>query len=557
MTQPMPGPEPEPQPGYSYPGQVPEPAAPPTPTQPIPSQTPSQPTNQPISGESWSTGVGLTEPGGNGTGGGAGKKRTGLIVGGVAAVLAIGAGGVLATQALSGGGAQPAEVLPGDSVLYLRLDIDPSAGQKVAAVRFLDKLPDLKGIAGDGDPRKKLWEMVTKEAADDCVSKFSYDNDIAPWLGDRVGFSMRPGGTSRTPNIAIAIQVKDESKANDTITRLFSCDSKDAGDVRMKNGYAILTPPGQGDATVAAIDKGTLAANTTFAGDMSALGEQGVLSMWADGIPLVKELANLGGSMGGVNADDLATITETAQGRVAAAVRFDPGYVELAGIARGLDPSGTVQGDTSELVNLPDDTALAIHSSGHDKTFDTAWAQFKKQIDSATGSSGEDPLDQLESEYGIKLPDDLKALLGSSLTIAMPAQELGSDIPTIGAKVVSSNAQRADEVIGTIEDLADASGTVTRKVEGNKLFVATTPDYVGALQSGGKLGDSDAFKAAVTDVGQAHMAVFVDMDKLGSQLAKEADGDAKAVIEAMKSIGISASFMGEGEYAFSFKIVGD
>ncbi len=70
----------------------------------------------------------------------------------------LGAGAVFAVQQLSGGGAQPADVLPGDAYGYVRLDIDPSAGQKIAAVRFLDKLPQVRDTLGGDDPRKKLWD---------------------------------------------------------------------------------------------------------------------------------------------------------------------------------------------------------------------------------------------------------------------------------------------------------------------------------------------------------------------------------------------------------------
>ena len=92
-------------------------------------------------------------------------RRTGLVVGGVVAALVLGGGAVFAVQQLSGGGAQPADVLPGDSYGYLRLDIDPSAGQKIAAVRFLDKLPQVRDTLGGGDPRKKLWDLVAQATA--------------------------------------------------------------------------------------------------------------------------------------------------------------------------------------------------------------------------------------------------------------------------------------------------------------------------------------------------------------------------------------------------------
>ena len=113
-----------------------------------------------------------------------GRKRTGLLVGGVVTALVLGGAGAFAFQTLSGGGSQPADVLPGDAYAYLRLDIDPSAGQKIAAVRFLGKLPQVKDTLGSDDPRKRLWELASKDASSDCVAKFSYDNDIARVTGN-------------------------------------------------------------------------------------------------------------------------------------------------------------------------------------------------------------------------------------------------------------------------------------------------------------------------------------------------------------------------------------
>ena len=69
----------------------------------------------------------------------------------------------------------------------------------------------------------------------------------------------------------------------------------------------------------------------------------------------------------------------------------------------------------------------------------------------------DDPLGDIEDELGIALPDDLKVLLGSSFTLSLPDQEFGSDVPAIGAKVVTSDAQRAEEVVTTIEDASGAA----------------------------------------------------------------------------------------------------
>ncbi len=485
-----------------------------------------------------------------------GGKRTGLLVGGLAVALVLGGGAVFAAQKLSGGGAQPADVLPGDAYLYFRLDVDPAAGQKISAVRFLDKLPQVKDNLGSGDPRQKLWDLVVKDDTKNCISKLTYDGDIAPWLGDRVGVALRPGGTADDPNIALAVQVKDEGKAQDVLGRMFACGGSDKTDVRMKDGYAIITPKGKGDATINAVNAGTLAANASFSGDMSALGEQGVMSMWFDagaGIPEVQKLSQ--------KAAGLSTAGADVKGRVAAAVRFDPGYVELAGVSRGFKQAAgvsAVKGDGTQLANLPDDTVAALHLAGTDQVVDQAWPTLKKQIDSAASGSGQgDVIGQLESQLDVKLPDDLKVLLGKSMTIALPDQQFGQVEPVVGAKIVSSDAARADQLVGKVEDAVDASGFLTRKVDGDRLVLATTPDYLSKLESGGKLGDSDAFKAAVSDPSSSVFSMYVDLDKLEKQYLSDVPADARPAVEALRAVGLSTSVTGAGEGSFSFRVVGN
>ncbi|NUO35734.1 MAG: hypothetical protein HOQ27_11825 [Dermatophilaceae bacterium] len=540
-TRPIPADATTPVPQYTYPV--------PSGSHPVPSATGQTDATDAAD----ATGVALAdEPAAPGK---SGRKRTGLLVGALATVLALGGAGVFAAQTLSGSGTQPSDVLPGDAYGYVRVDIDPSAGQKIAAVRFLGKLEAVKDTLGSDDPRKKLWEMASKNAGDDCVKKLTYDKDVAPWLGDRLGAAIRPGGTPDQPNVAIAIQVKDETVAKDALTRLFACDKGSKTDVRMKDGYAVVTPGGTGDATLAAVEKGSLSQNANFTGDMGALGEQGIASAWFDMTTGIKELPKLDGKGSGMDAAALAS----AKGRVAAALRFDADYVELAGVVRGADATKAVKGSGSELANLPANTMAAVHVSGADQMLDSAWPQLKKQIDGLAAAGGQDDMiATIEQQLDVKLPDDLKVLLGRSFTIAMPDQDFKSGTFTAGAKVVSSDAKRADEIIDRLVQMSTGSSdAVTHKVQGDKVYVATTPDYADDLKSGGKLGDTDAFKLAVGDVTSSNTAVFVDLDKLEKLYLGEVKGNDKTFLESLRAVGINAATTGNGEGTFTLRVLGN
>ena len=200
-----------------------------------------------------------------------------------------------------------------------------------------------------------------------------------------------------------------------------------------------------------------------------------------------------------------------------------------------------------------------LNVSGADQMLDSAWPQLKKQIESLAAAEGEsDPIGQVEQQTGLKLPDDLKLLLGRSFTLAMPDQDLKSDVPVLGAKVVSSDAKRADALIGRLMGSAGVGGDVlTHKVEGSKVFVATTPDSADDLKAGGRLGDSETFKLAVGDVSNATATLFVDLDKVDAIVKGDVHGEAKSFLESLRAVGFTASSTGNGEGSFTLRVLGD
>ncbi len=124
--------------------------------------------------------------------GGHGKK----IIAGVA-LAAVAAGGAVAAYAytvLASSGIQPERVLPANTVAFAKLDLDPAAGQKIAAYRLSTKFPSVSKGAADMDDAKDtlLSKFFDKE------SELDYATDIKPWLGDRVAIAAVPNTTSPT-----------------------------------------------------------------------------------------------------------------------------------------------------------------------------------------------------------------------------------------------------------------------------------------------------------------------------------------------------------------------
>src|ERR1700712_3038552 len=95
------------------------------------------------------------------------RSRGGLIavVASVVVVVLVAAGGFAAWRWFSGGGPRPAEVLPASTFALVTVDLDPSGGQKVAAIKTLRKFPEFRDhvrLKTDSDPLERLFEEARK-----------------------------------------------------------------------------------------------------------------------------------------------------------------------------------------------------------------------------------------------------------------------------------------------------------------------------------------------------------------------------------------------------------
>src|SRR3954471_4971700 len=70
-------------------------------------------------------------------------RRWGLVGGAAVAVVALAGATAWAVTQFLGAGAQPATAAPANTLAYVGLDLDPSGGQKIEALRTLRKFPAL------------------------------------------------------------------------------------------------------------------------------------------------------------------------------------------------------------------------------------------------------------------------------------------------------------------------------------------------------------------------------------------------------------------------------
>ncbi len=78
--------------------------------------------------------------------------------------------------------------IPADAVGYLEVNLDPPAGQKVAAIRFLRRFPDAKVGSEDGS----LVESVIEPLIGDLADRQRFAEHVRPWLGQHVAVALDP-----------------------------------------------------------------------------------------------------------------------------------------------------------------------------------------------------------------------------------------------------------------------------------------------------------------------------------------------------------------------------
>ncbi|TCC50073.1 DUF3352 domain-containing protein [Kribbella capetownensis] len=474
------------------------------------------------------------------------KKRRGKVIPLIAAlamVLVVAGGGIFAYGKLNGG-KQPEAVLPGTAVAYARVDLNPSAGQKVAAIRFLMKFPSVKeklGLTGDKDDlRQKLFEQIKKYAGDD-LADVNYEKDIKPWLGERAGVAALPATDGKKdPTVVLAVQVKSESDANKGLDKLLANEDEKPGRA-FSNGYVLLADSQAiVDAAVATAKDNPLEKNAKFTADMDKLGERGFVSAWAD----MKGIASLSGR---VQSEQLAGLGDAS---MAAALRFDSQYVELKGIASGDQSIKVNSADAADVISqLPDSTAGALAVSGGESLIDTMW----KQMEKAANGNLEQLTQGFAEETGLKLPDDLKVVLGKNLALAIDKDT--SNGPKIAARLETDPAKAepvVEKLTTLLRDKSRANIPVESAKDDDTLVLATDKDYADQVLKGGTLGQTDNFKQALPDTKGAVSIGYIDFEAAGS-LSERFSSDKD--LAALKSGGFVARSTGDGQADFTLRVV--
>lgn len=111
----------------------------------------------------------------------------GLSVGAVGSVVA---GSLAVSSFLAADGSQPEDVVPASAIAFVKVDLNPSVGQKLNVLRLMRKFPEIK------DEGEDLKSTLVESLIEEGDLDLSYEADIEPWLGDRAAIAVVPSSNN-------------------------------------------------------------------------------------------------------------------------------------------------------------------------------------------------------------------------------------------------------------------------------------------------------------------------------------------------------------------------
>jgi hypothetical protein len=578
---------------------------------PPPSGPPVPPWGTPAQSEVLEQGAGRPVAASSSSGGG-GLRRGLTIGGGLVGAAAIGVGAWAAYSFISTG-PQPAEALPADTLGYLSVDLDPSGGQKIEALRTLNKFPKFKddvGVGTDDDVKKAIFERILEQAPCDGLD---YDGDIRPWIGDRAAVAAVDAG-NESPDVVLVLQVTDADKADAGLSSIRDCgqgasDSSGGSDESAANAtggwviegdWAVIAETeGIAQDVANASKDGSLADDEDFQHWTSEAGDSGVVTMYAGpslgdyvaahvgdlfGFPfgfasgsdcavssgpsaaanpldeICTDASGDGGSGGTQLPDAVQQTLEDFQG-IAGTVRFDNGAIELEFAGGGAEQVPFFSGQSADdvIATLPGDTAAAFGVGFADGWFGDLVDFYAPLV------GGTDDVDafvqQMSEETGLDIPDDIEALLGDAAVVAVDSgidpdamvnSTDGSDVPV--AVKVKGDPDAIEAVLEKLRaKVTDGGDVLVLDSDSEGDFVAIGPNaaYRAKVLGDGHLGDNDVFKDVVREADSASAVLFVNIDELQGLIEQSAGGDQELIDNVKPLSGFGISTWMDGEIAHS------
>ncbi len=522
------------------------------------------------------------------------RRNLGAIVVSLVAVLAVIGGGVayVGYHKLASSGAQPDEWAPASSIAYIKIDLDPAASEKVAALRFERNFPHAPHVTS----ADQLKDSLLSAAFDRSSSEIDYATDIKPWLGDRVAVALYPDASGKVQPVGI-LQVKDAALAKVGLTKLIhtSSDSSGTPGFDVEGDYAVVGPSQAAvDAAIAAARTSSITASNQYASDVATLGGDRIVTAWADLGALAKyvsqaeasalssiqsmdlsgsgsgmsnsgsgtsDSSGTGDSSGLVPASGLGTtsvlglahlggiqsLTSGAAkvtGRLAVGLSLQAGYASISGRVFGVDMGGVHNGDAGTLLGqLPSGSVAGVAASNIGSAISKDLSTLESGPLASLGIKAE--LDAASAQLGISLPGDAINLLGNNVAIGLDG------VPADGAKAKFTAIAEPTDVAKGLKTAQALTGLLTKNgisttatASGSKVIVTNDAAATGAL------GNDSGFKTAMSGMpDQVVAAAYVNLAGIWPKVGSTVPSD----LQHLTGIGAYEAIDGS-DVAFSVRV---
>lgn len=425
--------------------------------------------------------------------------------------------------------AKPASIVPAGAPLYFEVTVRPEGDVRADAEAAARK------IFGKEQPVAELRRLIDRALAEEQVS---FEEDIEPWLGRRVGVVV--GDISQEePDIAFIAAVEDTDEAIDSIVAARERETEDEAELeeRDHNGTDYLFDPEDrtglaevGEFVVLASepllgrlidaeeDGEVLTENERFSRVREAVGEEGL----GFGYLNSQALLDMVGQAGGLPPEGLAPLRQLVGESVALSLTAQESAVVLDVVSFGSkpQPGADPRAVADSLRGLPAGSLVGL-----------GLGDVGDQIQTQLTASGLGPniLGQVEQATGLDIEDDVLSWMGQGSAFVQ-----GSGIGDLGgALIVQTDDRRATlDALEQIQPLLeDQAATVERVdedgVEGlearfdglplpvylvvaGERFVVAIGDAAldSAVQPRGTLGEDPDFTQAAGVLGEGMQPVF-------------------------------------------------
>lgn len=443
------------------------------------------------------------------------------------------------------GGPDPASAVPAKAPVYVEATVRPEGDLKDNTLKVAGKLLNTE------NPEEELKKFLQTAGTETDTGDFDYDEDLKPWLGQRVGVFFTELRDGEDAQGALILQVTDQDKAKESLAKSVREPEKGepAPSVSEKehNGtsYEVTT-----DDTAQAVvdDLAILGTESGVKASIDALKSDGGALADADAFKKATDaLGDEDESIGSVYVDVKSTIDQAvASGEVeqdeATALRQVLGATGFTTVAAGLsveenalrvDIASPASKDIPDLGNpseavaaLPGDSWLAMGIGDVQKVVEYQLAQLSN-VTALSGQADVNTLiEQLNRQLKINIREDLLAWMGEGAVFVR-----GTNLADIGGALVvqSKDPAKTKASMETIENLVKLFGGKSVRVSpltasgvdagfvvrteqfplpvnvalaGDKFIVAVTdPALQAAIKPAGTLGDNADFKAAADALG--------------------------------------------------------